>query len=477
VADHVATSVVWFRRDLRVHDHPALRRTVDAGDRVAPLFVVDERLVGGRWRSANRLWFLQGSLVTLAESLLERGAPLTVLRGDPVTLVPAFARAVGAARVVASRDHSPYARRRDGLVATALGRDGIAFEAGRGLLVHEPEQIQRADGGGFSVFGPFHRAWSSIARRPVLDAPTVIAGTAPPSDAIGLARVALEDALPTVRPTADMALMPAPGEASARARLDAWAASGALASYDTERDRLDRVGTSRLSQDLRFGLVSPVEVVERCAGNARGNERYLSEIAWRDFYAHLLAREPRVLRSAFRRELDAIPWVDDAAGLEAWRTGRTGVPVVDAGIRQLLATGWMHNRARMIVASFLAKDLLVDWRAGEAFFMEHLLDGDPASNNGGWQWAASTGTDAQPYFRVFNPVLQGRRHDPDGTYVRTWVPELAGVTTAEIHDPPPAARTAAGYPTAIVDHAAARSRAIAVYAAASAAGSRGDRAP
>jgi deoxyribodipyrimidine photo-lyase len=467
VASSASTSVVWFRRDLRVHDHPALHRAVGDGHRVAGLFVADDRLLDGRWRSPNRLWFLMRSVAALEAALRERGAELTVLRGDPTALVPAFARAVGASRVIVSRDHSPFGRGRDRAVEGVLADVGIRLEAGRGLLVHEPEEVRRADGGGFTIFGPFHRAWSTLERRRVLGAPAAIRGVA------ARAGGPLEPLSPTlafddVRPSADLEAMPEPGEASARKRLAAWAGSTRLVSYATDRDRLDRDGTSRLSQDLRFGLLSPVEVLERSTGGGPGPERFATEIAWRDFYAHLLFREPRVLRSSFRREHDRIEWASDPTRLQAWRTGRTGFPIVDAALRQLVGTGWMHNRARMIAASFLAKDLLVDWRIGEGFFMEHLLDGDPASNNGGWQWAASTGTDPQPYFRVFNPALQGRRHDPEGAYVRRYVPELAGVATAEIHDPSPATRESTGYPPPIVDHAEARARAIAAYSAVSA---------
>jgi deoxyribodipyrimidine photo-lyase len=272
----------------------------------------------------------------------------------------------------------------------------------------------------------------------------------------------LGDLLGDTTPTADPALLLEPTEAAARARLEAWVGSDALDRYDVGRDRLDLDGTSRLSQDLRWGLLSPVEVIVRTARDGPGPARFRSELAWRDFYAHLLWHEPRVARVAFRVALDAVARSDDPVAVDAWKQGRTGFPVVDAAMRQLLATGWMHNRARMIVASFLTKDLGVDWRVGEAHFMTHLVDGDPASNNGGWQWAASTGTDPQPYFRVFNPALQGRRHDPDGAYVRRWIPELAssGLAGGEVHTPP-----AGAYIAPIVDHLAARAAAIAAYGA------------
>jgi deoxyribodipyrimidine photo-lyase len=470
-----ATTVVWFRRDLRLHDHPALRRAADAGDALALLFVVDDRLLNGRWRSPNRLWFLAGSVKVLADAVAARGGRLSVLRGNPRELVPSFARAVRAQRVVVSREYTPYGSRRDDAVRAALQAEGIDFEAHPGLLVHEPEVVRRVDGGGFSVFGPFRRAWSLLDRRPVLAPPKHIIAAELPSAWQGVAFPEPGSLLGDPAVSAEPRWLPEPGETAARRRLETWSTSDRLDAYDIDRDRLDRDGTSRLSQDLRFGLLSPDAVLERCAGSGGGRARFASEIAWREFYAHLLFREPRVARESFRPQLDAVAWTHDEATMAAWTSGRTGFPVVDAAMRQLVSTGWMHNRARMIAASFLTKDLLVDWRIGEAFFMEHLLDGDPASNNGGWQWAASTGTDPQPYFRVFNPALQGRRHDPDGDYVRRWVPELADVPAAEIHDPPPETRLARGYPAPIVDHREARLRAIAAFQSASAGGRGAER--
>ena len=456
-------AVVWFRRDLRLHDHPALHHALERYDRVLPLFVVDDGILAGRWPSANRRWFLNGALRSLDGELRRRDSSLTVVRGDPAEAVPGVATTLGAAAVVASRDFTPYGRRRDEAVASAVQGAGIAWEAGRGLLAHEPEEIWRGGGGAFTVFGPFHRRWDALPLRAVLPAPGVVPTAALPRSAIdpnadGDPAALLGDATPT----ADPRLMLEPTEAAARDRLDRWANSEALRDYDTGRDRLDLDGTSRLSQDLRWGLLSPVEVLERCVGPGRGPARFRSEIAWRDFYAHLLWHEPRVARESFRRELDDVAWSSDDAAIEAWKAGRTGYPVVDAAMRQLQATGWTHNRARMIVASFLAKHLGVDWRVGEAHFMTHLVDGDPASNNGGWQWAASTGTDPQPYFRIFNPTLQGRRHDPDGAYVRRWVPELAeaGLFGAAVHEPPPGT-----YLPRVVDHAAARAAALAAFGA------------
>ena len=475
----MATTVLWFRRDLRLHDHPALARAVSDGDRIAPLFVVDDALVAGRARSANRLWFMRESVAQLARSLDERGAPLFLLRGDPTEVVPAFAAWAGAKRVSVSRDYAPYGRLRDGRVEARLRSAGIGWAASPGLLITEPEEVLTTDGTAFRVFGPFQRRWLEVATRPILPAADRIDGITAHHVVAALASVgpreggtarstlvfdgaqALLDGLPRVTPTADQALLPAPGEHAARDRLADWAESQALDRYGTDRDRLDLAGTSRLSQDLRWGLLSPIEVAASCAGPGEGHRRFRSELAWRDFYAHRLWDEPRAVRASSRPELEHVAWDRDPVVINAWREGLTGYPIVDAAMSQLQACGWMPNRARMIVAGFLTKHLGVDWRVGARHFMEHLIDGDVASNAGGWQWAASTGTDPQPWFRVFSPTLQGRRHDPDGTYIRRWVPELSGLRGNAVHEPPTGA-----YIRPIVEHATARQRALDRYRAA-----------
>ncbi len=351
---------------------------------------------------------------------------------------------------------------------------GVTVHAKRGLYVHEPDEVLTADGRPYSVFGPFRRTWEGRPRRSLLPAPARIPG-APGREH--------PDPVPDVAPpTADPALLPVPGEAAARVRLDRWLEGRALDAYAEDRNRLDLDGTSRLSADLRFGLLSPLEVVERAEGPGDGRRVFVSEVVWREFYGHVLWHNPRVTTEAYQRVFDQLPWRDDADGLRAWAEGRTGYPVVDAAMRQLRASGFVHNRARMIAASFLTKHLLLDWRLGEAEFMAHLVDGDLASNNGGWQWTASTGTDPQPYFRVFNPILQGKRFDPAGEYVRRWVPELRGITGDAIHEPwtlGPVELAAAGvrlgreYPEPIVEHALARERALTVYAATKAAAGAG----
>ncbi len=459
-------ALLWLRRDLRVHDHPALAAALASARAVVPVFVLDPRLLDGPGASANRTWFLLETLRALAHDLEARGAPLVIRTGRPEDVIPAVAAEAGAGNVFASRDVSPFARARDRIVGEALGAAGRRLHLERGLLVVEPEDLSTGDGRPVTVFTAFSRRWAAVPRRTPVPAPDAI-----PSLPAGT--LASENLPVSPAPTADIGQLPPPGEAAARERLARWVASAALPAYADGRNRLDVEGTSRLSADLKFGALSPLEVLLAAEGPGDGRRVFASELCWREFYSHVLWHFPHVVRGAYRPAYDAVPWIDDPAGLAAWREGRTGYPVVDAAIRQLAASGWMHNRARMIAASFLAKDLLIDWRRGAAHFMAHLVDGDVAANNGGWQWTAGTGTDAAPYFRVFNPVAQGRRFDPDGAYVRRWVPELSSVPDAYIHEPwtmPPDVQAAAGcvvgrdYPAPIVDHASARDRALAAYA-------------
>lgn len=473
-SDPLRPAIAWFRRDLRLHDHPALEAALSGRSEVIPLYVIDPALVGGRFASPNRTWFLLGSLAALRASLRECGSDLVVRVGAPRAVVPAVAREIGADAVYVSRDHAPFGRRRDAAVAALLATDGVAWHPRRGVLVHEPDEVRTVDGGSFTVYSPFRRAWERLERRAVGGSPARMAplpdglaggvGTIPSLTDLGLGEV----------PSADPSLLPEPGEAAARVRLERWIADG-VEGYAANRDRMDLVGgTSRLSADLHLGLVSAAEVVERIASSEAGDGRrtFTNELVWREFYAHVLFHHPRVRTAAYRPQFESLPWSDDEATFQAWAEGRTGYPIVDAGMRQLLTTGWMHNRARLVTASFLTKHLLIDWRHGEAHFMRHLVDGDVASNNGGWQWSASTGTDPQPYFRIFNPMLQGRRFDPAGDYVRRFVPALARVPAERIHAPwemsareqaEAGCRIGIDYPGPIVDHAAARARALTVY--------------
>jgi deoxyribodipyrimidine photo-lyase len=479
-------AVVWYRRDLRVNDHAALSAAVASADTVVPLFVLDDRLLAGRGAAPDRVAFMLASVRALAIDLATRGAHLVVARGDPRRIVPAVATRAGAAAVHVTRDTGPYGTARDATVAAALAGDGRAFVAWPGLTVHEPEAIRTLDGRAYAVHGPFARRWAATPPGPLLAAPPRVPGPEPDlaarlvSDpaAAGAAEIVMGEGATRLLaallpPDAAAREVPAPGEAAARARLERWVDDG-LARYAVGRDRLGVDATSRLSQDLRWGLLSPSEVRLRAeaAGVGEDGRVFVSELSWRDFYLHARAAFPTFASGPYRAGADRVPWRDDGDGLAAWRDGRTGFPVVDAAMRQLAATGWMHNRARMIVASFLVKDLLVDWRLGERHFLRLLVDGDPASNAGGWQWIAGCGPDPQPWFRILDPVAQGRRHDPDGGYVRRWVPELAALPARWIHAPwtaPDQEVRAAGirlgrdYPTPILDRRITRGRALAAY--------------
>jgi deoxyribodipyrimidine photo-lyase len=462
----------WFRRDLRLSDNPALRAATEAAQQLVPVFVLDDALLEAPGRAPARIAFLLDSLQALDHELATRGSRLLVLRGDPRQIIPAVCQRLGVARVSWNRDVSPYARRRDAHVTTVLRDAGIATHIGHEVTIVPPEALRTASGGPYTVFTPYLRAWHTWLAR---NAPAALSAPELPPLPTGLAA----DGPPSLADlgiTAAAVPIPPGGTAAAHQRLAAFVApGGALERYHERRDIPAEPATSQLSPYLRFGCLAPAAAwrAAQMAGGA-GADRWIAELAWRDFYAQILFSFPHVLRGAFRPIYDRIQWDDDEARFAAWCDGRTGFPIVDAAMRQLRAEAWMHNRCRMIVASFLTKDLLIDWRRGERWFMQHLLDGDPASNNGGWQWAAGTGTDAQPYFRIFNPTSQGQTFDPDGAYVRRYVPELRRVPPRLIHEPwrlSPAEQRAIGcvigrdYPAPIVEHARQRLVALERYRA------------
>jgi deoxyribodipyrimidine photo-lyase len=440
---------MWFRRDLRLTDNPALCAAAGSG-RVVALFVVDPRFTVRA--GANRLAHLWASLRALDDSI---AGNLVVRHGDPLDVVPRVAAEVDAATVWVARDGGPYGRERDRAVAQRLNADGRHLRGAGSPYVVDPGRVVKADGTPYRVFTPFHRAW----RRSAWPAPIA----APDPDWLGPPTVASEPIPP--QPPGHVELPPV-SERAALDRWDAFVADG-LDDYAARRDLPGVDGTSRLSAALRFGLLHPRQLMVEL-GDSEAHTTFGSELAWRDFYADVLLREPGSAWQNLQHQLDDLPVDTDArarARFETWSHGRTGYPLVDAGMRQLAATGWMHNRVRMVVASFLVKDLHLPWQWGARHFMRHLVDGDLASNNHGWQWAAGTGTDAAPFFRIFNPVTQSERFDADGAYLRRWVPELGGLTDRDVHAPWRArGGRPDGYPAPMVDHAEERDEALRRYA-------------
>jgi deoxyribodipyrimidine photo-lyase len=463
----VSAAILWLRRDLRIHDHPALLAALDTGEPVVPVFCFDDGLLKGRHASGPRTQFLLECLADLDVSLRQRGNRLFVRHGRPERTLPELARELGGGSVHFSADVSPFARRRQEAVSRALRADGVAVESHPGLFaVDRLRDITTGSGDPYTVFTPFYRNWQGQPRRDVLGAPrqlpqpgpTVAAGALP-----GLEDLGLEQECPD----------PATGgERVARRALTRFLGDPVV-GYGDGRDILTGENVSRLSPYLHFGCLSPREVEQRL-GCGEGAQAFRRQLCWRDFYAHVLGHFPANARSEYQeRYRGTIRWSHARQRFEAWCEGQTGYPSVDAGMRQLRREGWMHNRARLLVGSFLTKDLGIDWRWGERWFMRLLLDGDEASNNGNWQWIASVGVDPQPAFRrIFNPARQQERFDPDGTYVRRYVPELADVPDRYLAEPwtmPEAVQAEVGcrigtdYPAPIVDHRQARADALERY--------------
>ncbi len=449
------TAIWWIRRDLRLGDNLAFQRALQYG-RVLPVFILDPYFLG--MQTTPRWAFLANGLGALAADLQARSSTLVVRHGDPLAVLEQLLVESGAQTIVAEDDYTPYARRRDEAVARRL-----PLELVQGQLGVPPPGVLKSDGSPYRVYTPFSKAWMRSL----------------PAD---LGMVPAPEHIPTISGLASEPLPAAPphsyfpaGESEAHRRLqDFVIPGGGIYRYGDERDRLDLDGTSTLSPFLHFGMVGMRTVIQQtrqailAAPDRTGRDSarvWLSELIWREFYVHILYHFPHITKGSFRQQYDRIQWRNDAEEFEAWKKGSTGYPVVDAGMRQLQETGWMHNRARMIVASFLVKDLLIDWRWGESWFARNLMDGDLAANNGGWQWTAGTGTDAAPYFRVFNPVTQSRKFDPHGDYIRRWVPELAHLDERTIHAPWELGTGAPGYPAPIVDHNFARERVLSVYRA------------
>ena len=469
----MSAALCWFRRNLRLDDNATLAAALRFADAVVPVFVLDPEPTGDV--SPRRLAVLSDSLCELDASLRARGSRLVVRNGPAAAALPVLCRETGADAVFAHRDHEPHPKTQNAAAAVALGAIGAKLHLVEDLHLVPAGALSSGDGRPYTVFTPFSRRWLERDKEPPVPEPARV-----PTPDAALAPSFASLPPETVRGVGETGA-PREPRGGAREAQRLWDAfrGGALLRYARERDRPDLPGTSRLSPHLRVGTIG----VRRLLAEARATwkdasangkasvETFIKELAWREFYAGILETFPRVAAQNFRPEFDRFPW---AAGAEAerrfaaWSAGRTGYPIVDAGMRQLLGEGWMHNRVRMVAASFLTKDLLVDWRKGEAFFLRHLADGDLASNNGGWQWAAGSGTDAQPFFRIFNPVLQGRKFDPEGAYVRAWLPELAPARTAEpaaIHAPWLLPSPPPEYPAPVVDHPVARAAALAAFAA------------
>jgi deoxyribodipyrimidine photo-lyase len=435
----VNRAVVLFTRDLRVHDHPALSAAVEIASEVVPLFVLDDTL-WHQHRSPPRRAFLAGALADLRHALRERGGDLVIRRADPVEQTLRVAHRAAASVVLVGADASTYAQRRLERLARACRRERIALRVENTLAAVPAGELVPADRDHYRVFTPYWRRWRDQPLPALLDPPR---------------RVSLPLGIdPGDLPSASSGLRG--GERAARRRLDAWLRDG-LHEYETARDELAREGTSRLSPYLHFGCISPAEVVTRARSQGAVAEAFVRQLCWRDFYLQLLTANPHTAaHDLHNRDRE---WIEDEDALTAWTAGRTGYPIVDAAMRQLRTEGWMHNRGRLLVASFLTKTLGIDWRQGAKVFLELLVDGDVANNAGNWQWMAGTGVDSRPN-RVFNPIRQAKLLDPQGDYVRTHVPELGELEGSTIHEPwrAPLAARAPEYPERIVDleHRAAR---------------------
>jgi len=472
-----APVICLFRRDLRLADNPALAAAVATGQPVICLFVLDEE--SGRPPGGASRWWLHHSLTDLDHALRACGGALTLRRGATVDVVADVARTAGATALYLARRYEPRSADLENALKDRLDAADVAVHRFAGTLLSDPDTIRTGQGGPFKVFTPFYRA--------------VLKAVPPSQPAPAPTNVPSPESLPDSDDLDSWGLLPrapdwaaglretwTPGAAGAHDRLDAFI-DGALTSYETARDVPSIDGTSALSPQLHFGEISPRQVrarllfaADRHPETAAGAAAIERQLVWRDFAQHLLHHWPTLPEAPFRPEYETFPWQDDPVALQAWQRGRTGFPLVDAGMRQLWHTGWMHNRVRMVAASFLVKHLMVPWQAGEAWFWDTLVDADLANNVGNWQWVAGCGADAAPYFRVFNPILQSQKFDPQGVYLRRWLPELSSLSDKQIHRPwdvPPRALADAGvtlgkdYPEPIVTHEVGRARALAAFQA------------
>jgi deoxyribodipyrimidine photo-lyase len=475
--------IVWLRHDLRLSDNEALVGAASSKRPVVPLYILDEEAAGAWTRGAASRWWLHHSLVSMGQALEGLGSRLVLRRGASAAVLDAVIAEIGASAVHIGQRYEPWAQRQDAEIAATMAARGISVTVSGGALMHDPQGVRTQQGDPYKVFTPFWRKLQEMGGppQPVRAPRSLVAPkTWPRSEAVESFEL-----LPRSPDWAGgLRATWTPGEQGARARLKHFLA-GPVDAYGAARDFPDREGTSRLSPYLHFGEISAracwhaaLAAGERRRAARAGVAAFRRELGWREFSHHLLVHWPQLPDAPFRPEFAAFPWERDGEALRRWQRGLTGYPIVDAGMRQLWHTGWMHNRVRMIVASFLVKDLRIGWRDGEAWFWDTLVDADLANNAASWQWVAGSGADAAPYFRIFNPVKQGETYDPDGSYVRTWVPELKALETRYIHAPWTASEAAlakAGivlgttYPRPMVDHGVARRLALAGYEAVTAA--------
>jgi len=467
----LSTVIHWFRRDLRISDNTSLHHAYTRGTRLIPCFCWEDAMLRSPDVGPAQVQFLLRSLESLAANLAVLGHRLIVRRGVPHEQLALLARETGATAVFTNKDYEPYSRERDAQVSSALEGQGVTFTSFKDSVVWEEREILTGTGGPYTVFTPYSKSWR-LRPRPE---PRPRLGPAKQSVSATVVSLPLPSTSAELGHPLGHELFPA-GEKAAHQALDAFIERRVF-GYAVARDHpADEAGTSRLSPHLRFGTINVRTLLKRLgetrAGASTEAERkgcdiWESELIWREFYTQILANFPHVARGSFRPGYDQLKWSGKDAWFDAWCVGQTGYPIVDAAMRCLNATGWMHNRLRMVVSMFLTKDLLISWQRGERYFMQRLVDGDLAANNGGWQWSAGTGTDAAPYFRIFNPTSQGEKFDAAGAFVRRWVPELAAVPDDGIHEPwtNPLWLSRGKYPAPIVDHKVQRDRCLAMYKA------------
>jgi len=456
-------SIVWLRRDLRLHDHRALFEACSRSNQVLPVFIIDENILEGLKKDNRQVEFIQGCLNELGAELAERGSRLLVVRGKPLEILPQLIKKYSVNAVFFSHDYEPSAKRRDQAMMVALKKLGVYSESFKDQVIFERREILGGSGEPYKVFTPYARNWVKTLE---LNKAEHLREFKPnlkkliPSDQVAGKNAHFSDLGFT-----KAYLFVEPGEKVARKLLKDFA--NRIGKYHEARDFPAIEGTSKLSPHFRFGTISPREAVRFCYDHfSAGTKVWLNELIWREFYQMILDQYPHVEKGAFKPQYDELKWSWSEKNFKAWCEGRTGYPIVDAAMRQLNETGFMHNRLRMVAAMFLTKDLLINWQEGEKYFAEQLLDHELAANNGGWQWSASTGCDAQPYFRVMNPISQSERFDADGEFIRKYVPELKGLSSKRIHWPHEEGLFSTGmgdYPEPIVDHKKQRLKAIAMF--------------